>query len=77
MESNTMTGVVKWFDRIKGFGFIKTNDVEEDIFVHYSVVPGKEGERNLSEGDVVTFELAKREANGRLYAERVISIVRS
>ena len=48
-----MTGVVKWFNRTKGFGFIKP-DQGEDVFVHYSAIRA-EGYRNLDEGDKVEF----------------------
>ena len=30
------TGKVKWFDSKKGYGFIKDNDSEKDIFLHVS-----------------------------------------
>ena len=49
-------GIVKWFNRLKGFGFIETETSETDIFVHYSAIHG-EGYRNLYEGDNVTFDL--------------------
>ena len=47
-------GVVKWFSRIKGYGFINPDDSEKEVFVHYSAIEG-EGYRNLYEGDRVTF----------------------
>ncbi len=49
-------GKVKWFDRKKGYGFISTNDSEEDIFVHYSSING-DGFKALLEGEDVQFEL--------------------
>lgn len=49
-------GVVKWFNRLKGFGFISTETSEKDIFVHYSAIHG-DGYRNLYEGEAVTFDL--------------------
>ncbi|PIE80424.1 MAG: hypothetical protein CSA11_08110 [Chloroflexi bacterium] len=53
---NKMTGVVKWFSRLKGYGFIDPDDGEQEVFVHYSAIDG-EGYRNLYEGDRVEYEL--------------------
>jgi len=50
------TGSVKWFSRLKGFGFILPEDGGRDVFVHYSAIEG-EGYRNLEEGDAVEYEL--------------------
>jgi CspA family cold shock protein len=47
-------GKVKWFSRIKGYGFIVPNDGESEVFVHYSAIEG-EGYRNLYEGDQVIY----------------------
>lgn len=49
------TGVVKWFSRIKGYGFIKPDEGEQEVFVHYSAIDG-EGYRNLYEGDRVEYD---------------------
>ena len=48
-------GIVRWFNRLKGFGFIQPEEGESDIFVHYSQIEG-EGYRNLFEGDSVSYE---------------------
>lgn len=50
------TGVVKWFNDSKGFGFIRADGVNEDIFVHYSAVQG-DGFKSLIEGQAVEFDL--------------------
>jgi len=51
------TGVVKWFDSRKGFGFIQGSQGEGDVFVHYSSIEG-EGFRSLRDGETVEYELA-------------------
>lgn len=48
-------GTVKWFNRSKGYGFIKRQE-GEDVFVHYKSLVG-EGFRELNEGDQVEFEV--------------------
>lgn len=50
------TGIVKWFNTTKGFGFIQPDDGGKDVFVHISAVQ-KAGLRGLNEGQKVTFEL--------------------
>ncbi len=53
------TGIVKWFSRLKGYGFINPDDSEQEVFVHYSAIQG-DGYRNLYEGDRVEFDLVDR-----------------
>lgn len=48
-------GIVKWFNRLKGFGFIEPEEGGADVFVHYSAIEG-EGYRNLYEGDPVQYD---------------------
>lgn len=50
------TGVVKWFSRLKGYGFILPDNGGQDVFAHYSAISG-EGYRNLSQGDRVEYVL--------------------
>jgi CspA family cold shock protein len=55
MEDNNRTvGTVQWFSRVKGYGFIRPDGEEEDVFVHYSSIHG-EGYRNLDQGQRVEF----------------------
>lgn len=51
--SERVTGIVKWFNGAKGYGFIEREE-GEDVFVHYSAIRG-EGFRNLEEGQRVEF----------------------
>ncbi len=46
-------GKVKWFDNVKGFGFI-INAAGEDVFVHYRSIEGS-GYRSLAEGQTVEY----------------------
>jgi CspA family cold shock protein len=48
-------GIVKWFSRRKGYGFIE-RDAGGDVFVHYSSIVG-DGFRNLDEGERVEFDI--------------------
>ena len=49
------TGIVKWFNEKKGFGFIEQED-GPDVFVHHSGISGS-GFKSLKEGDRVNFEI--------------------
>ncbi len=49
------TGIVKWFDNKKGYGFISYDDTEE-IFVHFTAIE-EEGFKTLEENQVVEFEI--------------------
>jgi CspA family cold shock protein len=53
------TGVVKWFDERKGYGFI-SRDSGDDLFVHHSDIVA-EGYKSLSEGDKVEFSVGQGE----------------
>jgi len=50
------TGVVKFFDRKKGFGFITPNGGGDDVFVHYSDIIGDEDFKSLFDGQNVEYE---------------------
>ncbi|ABK62555.1 MULTISPECIES: cold-shock protein [Clostridium] len=51
------TGIVKWFNAEKGFGFISVEG-EDDVFVHFSAIQG-EGFKTLEEGQKVEFEVTE------------------
>ncbi len=48
------TGIVKWFNEGKGFGFITPTDGSKDLFAHYSEIVGS-GFKTLMEGQQVSF----------------------
>ncbi len=50
------TGTVKWFNNTKGFGFIRADDREEDLFVHYSYIQ-MQGYRSIKAGQRVQFDI--------------------
>ena len=49
------TGIVKWFNPVKGYGFIQPDGGGKDVFVHMSAVE-KAGLSNLNEGAKVSYE---------------------
>jgi CspA family cold shock protein len=53
-EQQRIQGTVRWFSRVKGYGFIQPDGQEKDVFVHFSAIRG-EGYRNLNEGQRVEF----------------------
>jgi len=61
------TGVVKWFNSQKGFGFIQPDGGGQDVFVHISAVE-RAGMSGLNEGQKVSFELEKDPRNGKTSA---------
>ncbi|MEB2528669.1 transcription antiterminator/RNA stability regulator CspE [Kocuria rosea] len=50
------TGVVKWFNADKGFGFISPEDGSADVFAHFSAI-NSGGFRSLEENQRVQFEV--------------------
>lgn len=56
--SKRETGVVKWFNESKGFGFISRDDGGGDTFVHHSAIEGS-GFKSLREGQRVEFTVVK------------------
>ena len=53
-----VTGVVKWFNADKGFGFITPDDGGADVFAHFSAIQSS-GYRSLDENQRVEFEVTQ------------------
>src|SRR6266849_4843277 len=52
------TGIVKWFNSEKGYGFITPEDGTKDVFVHFSGIEG-EGYKSLNEGQKVEYAVTQ------------------
>lgn len=52
------TGIVKWFNDAKGFGFITPDDSSADLFAHFSAIE-MSGFKSLKEGQKVSFEVTQ------------------
>ncbi|MCO6389598.1 cold shock domain-containing protein [Aliihoeflea aestuarii] len=66
------TGVVKFFNTTKGFGFIQPDTGGADVFVHISAVE-RSGMSTLSEGQKVSFDVVKDNRSGKSAAENLQS----
>lgn len=56
MSASLIKGIVKFFNEDKGFGFIKRDDGEKDVFVHINAVHAS-GIDDIVEGDAVIFDI--------------------
>jgi CspA family cold shock protein len=52
-------GNVKWFNNVKGFGFIEPDGGPPDAFAHFSAIVGMDGFKTLKEGARVSFDLGQ------------------
>jgi CspA family cold shock protein len=64
------TGIVKWFNTTKGYGFIQQDSGEPDVFVHISAVQCA-GLAGLNEGQKVSFELVRDRKSGKMSADQL------
>ena len=64
-------GTVKWFNDVKGYGFI-TDENGNDVFVYYSSIQ-MEGRKSLNQNDIVEFEIGE-DTTGRTQAVNVKKI---
>ena len=64
-------GTVKWFNAIKGYGFIEPSDGSKDVFVHISAVE-RAGLSGLSEGQTIAYEVVPGR-DGKSSAENLVA----
>ena len=67
------TGTVKWFNNVKGYGFVGREDGGADVFTHYTAIQ-KDGYKSLKEGEPVEFDIINGEKG--LQADRVVPLQR-
>ena len=67
------TGIVKWFNAQKGFGFIQPTSGGPDVFVHVSAVE-RAGMSGLNEGQKVSFELRADRKSGKSSADNLRAV---
>jgi CspA family cold shock protein len=63
------TGTVKWFNNLKGYGFLGRDSGEPDVFAHFSSIQ-LDGYKTLKEGDPVAFDVIQGEKGPQ--ADKVI-----
>ena len=63
------TGVVKFFNTTKGYGFIAPDDGSKDVFVHITALQ-RSGLQSLAEGQKLTFDVSPGR-DGRISADRL------
>ena len=70
-DERDFSGLVKWFDATRGFGFVVDDSVEGDILIHFSVLK-EHGRRSLPEGASITGVAARQQ---RGYQARSITTI--
>lgn len=55
-----ITGIVKWYNSEKGYGFISCDD-GNDVFAHHSQIKEKGPDKDLKEGETVYFDMTENE----------------
>ncbi|MFN9249943.1 MAG: cold-shock protein [Brevundimonas sp.] len=65
------TGIVKWFNPTKGYGFIQPEDGGKDVFVHITALEAV-GLRSLTETQRVSYELERARRTGKESAGKLV-----
>ncbi|MEN9776195.1 MAG: cold-shock protein [Pseudomonadota bacterium] len=66
------TGIVKWFNESKGFGFIAPDNGGKDLFAHFREIQGS-GFRTLQENQRVEFEVSQGQKGPQATGIRVLA----
>ena len=64
------TGIVKWFNSQKGFGFIQPTNGGNDVFVHISAVE-RAGMNTLNEGQKISYDIVADRRTGKSSADNL------
>lgn len=68
-----LTGRVEWFNDQRGYGFIRRDDGQKDLFVHYSNIVADEGTyKSLKAGQIVSFGLGANQRGPQAVEVEVI-----
>jgi CspA family cold shock protein len=59
MEAAMAIGTVKWFNPVKGYGFIQPEQGRDDVFVHISALQ-QSGMDSLAEGQRVSYDVVEQ-----------------
>ena len=65
-----ITGTVKFYNDMKGFGFIQPDDGSKDVFVHATALE-RAGMRGLAEGQKVSFDTAEDRRSGKVAVNNI------
>jgi CspA family cold shock protein len=71
LREKTATGRVKWFDPVRGFGFVVVDDLESDVLLHVNVLR-EFGQSSVPDGAAVTLRL--QQSDRGLQATEVLTI---
>ncbi len=63
-------GTVKFYNEMKGFGFIQPDNGDKDVFVHATALE-RAGMRNLVEGQKVSFDTAEDRRSGKIAVDNI------
>lgn len=73
MNTKRVTGLVRWFNQYKGYGFLDVDGIDEDVFVHFSLID-RMGYKELKPRDFIDCEIEK---SGKGYHVKTIFEIRA